>query len=120
MTVSTPTDLMGRMIAAGRADGDRGRSGGALVAVVKPADLGACDDTSGWDRLYLTPAWAVVSETLVRPDDVVVEGVRAKQATQMAFVEHDDEIEAFPSNRSDGALGEGPPPSNSEYRHRNF
>jgi len=41
------TDLSGQMIAVGRADGDRGRSGGALIAVVKPADLGDCDDTPG-------------------------------------------------------------------------
>src|SRR5438876_10813706 len=33
--------------------------------------------------------------------------VRAKQVTQVAFVEHDDEIEAFAANRADDALGEG-------------
>jgi hypothetical protein len=69
------TDLPGRMIAVGRAVGDRGRSGRALVAVMKPADLGDCDDTPGWDRLYLAPAWAVVTETLVRPRNVVVHEV---------------------------------------------
>jgi len=41
------TDLSVQMIAVGRADGDRGRSGGALVAVVKPADFGDCDDPRG-------------------------------------------------------------------------
>src|SRR4029453_611960 len=101
------TDLPGRMIAVGRAVGDGGRSGGALVAVMKPADLGDCDDTPGWDRLYLAPAWAVATETLVRPRNVVVAEVRAKQATRGAFVEHDDEIEAFAANRADDALGEG-------------
>jgi hypothetical protein len=101
------TDLPGRMIAVGRAVGDGGRSGGALVAVMKLADLGDCDDTPGWDRLYLAPAWAVATETLVRPRNVVVAEVRAKQATRVAFVEHDDEIEAFAANRADDALGEG-------------
>ena len=101
------TDLPGRMIAVGRAVGDGGRSGGALVAVMKPADLGDCDDTPGWDRMYLAPAWAVATETLVRPRNVVVAEVRAKQATRVAFVEHDDEIEAFAANRADDALGEG-------------
>jgi len=101
------TDLSGQMIAVGRADADRGRSGGALVAVMKPADRGDCDDTPGGNRLHLTPSWAVVVETLVRPRNVVVHEVRAKQATQMTFVDHDDVIEAFPSNRPDDALGEG-------------
>jgi hypothetical protein len=35
--------------------GDRRRSGGALVAVMKPVDLGDCDDPPGRDRLYLAP-----------------------------------------------------------------
>jgi hypothetical protein len=34
------TDLSKQMIAVGRAGGDRGRSGRALIAVMKPADLG--------------------------------------------------------------------------------
>jgi hypothetical protein len=43
----------------------------------------------------------------VRPRDVVVHEVGAKQATQVALVEHEDEIEAFAANRSYDALGEG-------------
>jgi hypothetical protein len=61
----------------------------------------------GRARLYLAPARAVVIETLVRPRNVVVREVRPKHATQVAFVEHDDEIEAFAANRTDDALGEG-------------
>ena len=41
------TDLSKQMIAGGRAGGDRGRSGRALVAVMKPADLGDGDDRPG-------------------------------------------------------------------------
>jgi hypothetical protein len=100
------TELLGQMIAVGRADGDRRRSGRALVAVMKPADLGDGDDRPGRDRLYLAPARAIVSETLVGPRHVVVRDVRAKQVTQVAFVEHDDEIEAFAANGADDALGE--------------
>jgi hypothetical protein len=37
----------------------------------------------------------LVTETLARPRNVVVHEVRAKHASQVAFVEHDDEIEAF-------------------------
>src|SRR5262249_14237563 len=85
----------------------RRRSGGALVAVMEADDLGDGDDAPGRDGLYLAPAWAVVIETLVRPRDVVVREVQAKQATQVAFVEHDDEIEAFSTERADDAFGEG-------------
>jgi hypothetical protein len=49
--------------------------------MMKPADLGDCDDTPGCDRLYLTPARAVAIQTLVRPGDVVIHEVGAKQAT---------------------------------------
>jgi hypothetical protein len=43
----------------------------ALVAVMKPADLGDGDDMPGRDRLYRAPALAIVTETLVRPRNVV-------------------------------------------------
>jgi hypothetical protein len=74
---------------------------------MKPADLGDGDDRPGRDRLYRAPARAIVTETLVRPRNVVVGEVRAKHATEVAFVEHDEEIEAFAANRTDDALGEG-------------
>jgi hypothetical protein len=67
---------------------------------MKPADLRDRNDTPGRNRLYFAPAWAIATETLVRPRDVVVHEVRAKQAAQVAFVEHDDEIEAFAANRA--------------------
>jgi hypothetical protein len=43
----------------------------------------------------------------VRPRNVVIHEVGAKQATQVAFVEHDGETEAFAANRAYDALGEG-------------
>ena len=70
-------------------------------------DLRDCHDTPGQNWLYLTPAWAVVAETLVRPRDVVVHEICLQQASEMPFVDHDDVTEAFPSNRADDALGEG-------------
>jgi hypothetical protein len=71
---------------------------------------GDCDNMLGQDRLYLRPARAVVIEPLrgraALPRDAILHEVRAKRAPQMAFVEHDDEIEAFAANRADDALGE--------------
>ena len=43
----------------------------------------------------------------MRAGDIVVREVPAQQASEMPFVDHDDVIEAFASNRSDDALGEG-------------
>jgi hypothetical protein len=37
----------------------------------------------------------------------------AQQTSEVAFVDHDDVIEAFPSNRADDALGEGILPGRS-------
>jgi hypothetical protein len=43
----------------------------------------------------------------VRPRNVGVGEVRAKHASEVVFVEHDEEIEALAANRADDALGEG-------------
>src|SRR5262245_27994863 len=83
------------------------RSGGTLIAIMEAADFGDGADTPGRDRLDLTLAGAVVMETLVGPRDVVVREAEAKQVAQVAFVEDDDEIEAFATDRADGAFGEG-------------
>ena len=42
----------------------------------------------------------------MRARGVVVREVTAQQAAEMPFVQHDDVIEAFPSNRPDDSLGE--------------
>jgi hypothetical protein len=49
----------------------------------------------------------------VRPRNVVVREVGAKQGTQVAFAEDDDEIEVFAANRTDDALGKGTLPGST-------
>ena len=49
----------------------------------------------------------------MRAGGVVVREVSAQQTSEMLFVDHDDVIEAFPSNRADDALGEGILPGRS-------
>src|SRR5881397_1698641 len=56
---------------------------------------------------------ALVVEGLMRAGGVVVREVAAQQTSEMPFVDHDDVIEAFPSNRPDDALGEGILPGRS-------
>src|SRR5437667_6341576 len=56
---------------------------------------------------------AIAVESLMRARRVVVGEVPAQQASEMPFVEDDDVIEAFPSNRPDDALGEGILPGGS-------
>ena len=43
----------------------------------------------------------------MRAGGVVVGEIPTQQASEVPFVQHDDVIEAFPSNRADDALGEG-------------
>lgn len=56
---------------------------------------------------------AVVVERLMRAGRVVVRKVPTQQTSEMLFVDHDDEIEAFAANGADDALGEGVLPGRS-------
>jgi hypothetical protein len=56
---------------------------------------------------------AAVVKGLMRAGRIVVHEVPAQQTSEMPFVDHDDMIEAFPSNRPDDALGEGILPGRS-------
>ena len=82
-------------------------SGGALIAVVKSADLRDRHDVRARWRLDFARTRAVVVEGLMRAGGVVVREVPAQPTAEVPFVDHDDVIEAFPTNRADDALGEG-------------
>jgi hypothetical protein len=81
--------------------------------VVKSADLPDRHDAPARWRLYFPRVGALAVEGLMRAGGVVVREVSAQQAPEVAFVEHDDVIEAFPTNRPDDALGEGILPGRS-------
>src|SRR2546422_4897726 len=80
---------------------------------MKSADLRDRHDAPARSRLYFARMGAVVVEGLMRAGGVVVREVTAQQASEVPFVEHDDVIEAFWSNRPDDALGEGILPGRS-------
>src|SRR5881296_3618346 len=80
---------------------------------MKSADLWDREDAPARWRLHVARVGAVVVEGLMRAGGVVVREVTAQQASEMPFVEDDDVIEAFPSNRPDDALGEGILPGRS-------
>jgi len=82
-------------------------SGGALLTMMKSADLRHRNNAPGRWRLYLARMRAVVEQGLMRASGVVVGEVPAQEASEMTFVDHEDVIEAFASNRPDDALGEG-------------
>jgi hypothetical protein len=94
------------------------RSGGALIAVVKSADLRERHDAPARWRLDFARMRAVVVEGLMRAGGIVVGEVPAQQTAEVPFVDHDDVIEAFPTNRADDALGEGILPMASLSRSR--
>ena len=75
--------------------------------MVKSADLRDRHDAPARWRLDFARMRAVVVEGLMRAGGVVVREVPAQQTAEVPFVDHDDVIEAFPTNRADDALGEG-------------
>jgi hypothetical protein len=82
--------------------------------VVQSADLRYGDDgPAGWP-LYFSGIGALVVKGLMRTRSVVVREIPAQQAPEMPFVDHDDVIEAFSTNRADDALGEGILPGRSQ------
>ena len=80
---------------------------------MKSADLWDREDAPARWRLHVARMGAVVVEGLMRAGGVVGREVSAQQTSEMLFVDHDDVIEAFPSNRADDALGEGILPGRS-------
>src|SRR2546425_437987 len=80
---------------------------------MKAAELRNRNDAPGRWRSHFSRTRAVVVEGLMRAGGVVVREVSAQQTSEMLFVDHDDVIEAFPSNRADDALGEGILPGRS-------
>jgi hypothetical protein len=74
---------------------------------MKSADLRDRNDAPARWRLRFARIGAVVVEGLMRAGGVVVREVATQQAAEVSLVDHDDVIEAFPSNRPDDALGEG-------------
>ena len=84
-----------------------------MIAVMKAADLRNRNDATGCWRLNFSLIGAIVAEGLMRARGIVVRDIPAQQASEVPFVEHDDVIEAFPSNRPDDAFSEGILPGRS-------
>src|SRR2546430_17676194 len=80
---------------------------------MKSADLRDRNDAPGRWRLHVARMGAVVVEGLMRAGGGVVREGPGQHTSEMPFVDHDDMIEAFPSNRPDDALGEGVLPGRS-------
>src|SRR5262245_17055049 len=80
---------------------------------MKSADLRDRDDAPARWRLDFARMRAVVVEGLMLAGGGVVREVPAQQTAEVSFVDHDDMIEAFPSNRPDDAFSEGILPGRS-------
>ena len=59
---------------------------------------------NGAELLRPSKALCILGQCEVRPDLVVIGSVILQNATQMRFVERDQVIEAFATNRADEAL----------------
>ena len=54
--------------------------------------------------LHGSSQWSILVQGQVRPKPIVVVGIFAQQFAQMALIDDDQMIQAFPSDRSDQAL----------------
>lgn len=69
--------------------------GAAFVSMVKPANLGHCDDFSVVRRLNRTIVGTVHSQRQVRSILVIVLDIIAESPTQMRLAQDDDVVETF-------------------------
>jgi hypothetical protein len=72
------------------------------VLMVKPAEDGPRSDLAG--PMNGTTERRVLGEGEVRPEVIVIVGIRRKDPAQMGFTKDDDVIEAFPADRADQSL----------------
>ena len=69
--------------------------------MVQTTDLRDGDDSAAWRRLNRTPIGAVLLEREMGARSMVVINVRRKHSAQMALVEDDQVVQAFPPDRVD-------------------
>jgi len=79
----------------------------ALVTVVRTTDLRDGDDSADPRRLDGARVRTILVERKMRPGAVVIIHVGREDAAQMALVEDDDMVQAFPPDRTDDPLDVG-------------
>jgi hypothetical protein len=83
----------------------RQRSGGdTLIAVVQSANQGNGDDLASSRALCRTFYWAIFGKSEVCPGSMVVIDVGRENAPEVPFIEYDNVIETFSTDRTDDAL----------------
>ena len=84
---------------------DSARSGCAsLVAMMKPADLRALNDPALIGQLDLPGFRAILVQSKVAAAIMIIRKIGSKSCSKRFLVDHDDVIEAFPSDRTHQAL----------------
>lgn len=84
--------------------------------MMEPADFRAGDDGTDVGGRDWPRVWRVLVEGEMRPRSLVVRDIGAEEPSQMAFVEHDDVVEALTSDRSDDSFDIGILPGRSRCR----
>ena len=87
---------------------DSARSGHAsLVAMMKPADLRNLNDPALIGQLDLPGFRAILVQSKVAAAIMIIRKIGPKRRAKRFLVDHDDVIEAFPSDRSNQAFHVG-------------
>jgi hypothetical protein len=84
-----------------------GSGSAALVAMMKPTDLRERDNPTLVGRLYEARFRAILFEREVGPGLMIILEVGQQEPPEVLFVQDDDVIEAFASNRADDPFGIG-------------
>jgi hypothetical protein len=71
----------------------------SAILVMKPAENGS--GCNGADALDRPMDGSIKAQCAMGPRIIVVDGIRAENPAQMAFPEHDQVVDAFPSDRAD-------------------
>jgi hypothetical protein len=71
----------------------------SAIQVMKPSEnRSGCDGTDALDRPM---EGSIMAQCAMGPRTIVVDGIRVEDPAQMAFPEHDQVVDALPSDRAD-------------------
>jgi hypothetical protein len=107
MTAETTNSRRGSTLVAGRGPVDAGLCCPADVAMMQATDFGKRHDPAHLRPFDGPDVWRILVERQMRASPMVVREVARQDATQVAFAQDEDVIQALAPDRADEPLHEG-------------
>ena len=76
----------------------------SLVAMMKPTDFWDLNNPAFFRRLDFPGFWGILIQSKVTAAIVIIREIGSKRRAKRFLVDHDDVIEAFPSDRANQAF----------------